>query len=217
MGISKITENADFLASFPTLTREQCAQLEMFAQLVLDWNVRINLISRKDTESLRTHHIVHSLAPLHYFVFTQGLTVLDLGTGGGFPGIPLAIACPNVRFHLVDSIAKKVRAVDDMVTQLQLRNVRVSCLRAEKLTDKYDLVVTRGVSELQKLWLWAAPLLNDKAAHKPSGLIAYKGFPFEEEIQLNAVQKTIIPLAGLFPDLFFNTKCLVHLKKKIGL
>ena len=214
MGISRITENANFLASFPSLTQEQCTQLEVFAQLVLEWNVRINLISRKDTESIRTHHIGHSLAPLHCFAFAQGLTVLDLGTGGGFPGIPLAIACPDVQFHLVDSIAKKVRAVDDMVNQLQLRNVRVSCLRAEALTDKYDLVVTRGVSELQKLWQWAAPLLNDSSERMPRGLIAYKGFPFEEEIQLHAVRKTIIPLAGLFPDAFFDAKCLVHLERE---
>ena len=146
-------------------------QLEVFAQLVLEWNVRINLISRKDTESIRTHHIGHSLAPLHYFAFAQGLTVLDLGTGGGFPGIPLAIACPDVQFHLEDSIAKKVRAVDDMVNQLQLRNVRVSCLRAEALTDKYDLGVPRWVSELQTRWQWGASLLNGRSAHMRRGLM----------------------------------------------
>lgn len=205
-------EKAAFLAFFPSLTQTQCLQLEAFARLVLEWNERINLVSRKDTEHVLTHHIGHSLAPLRYFSFSAGASVLDLGTGGGFPGIPLAITYPNVQFHLVDSIAKKIRAVEDMVACLQLSNVRVSRVRAEELTDKYDWVVTRGVAHLQQLWQWAQPLLNKVSTHSPNGLIAYKGFPFEEEVALPDVRTTIIPLRGLLEDDFFDAKCLVHVK-----
>ena len=209
--ISMMTNYTIFHEYFPTLTNEQYLRLEAYAQLLRSWNERINLISRKDTQALLFHHIGHSLALLRYHSLVAPSLVLDLGTGGGFPGIPLAIACPEVEFHLVDSIAKKVRAVDDMVSQLELRNVRVLHARAEELTTQtYDCVVTRGVATLMQLWMWSYPLLKRNTQAVASGLFAYKGFPFTEEGEIPNTKTKVIPLKGLLCDEFFDSKSIVQ-------
>ena len=210
MEILRTTDLSFFFAAFPSLTSAQCEQLAEFAKLLLEWNERINLVSRKDTERLVVHHIGHSLAPLLHIPFSPEVSVLDLGTGGGLPGIPLAIAYPQVQFHLIDSIAKKIRAVEDIVTRLHLPNVRVSRIRAEELVEKYDWVVTRGVANLMQLWQWAQPLIKPNLPSGQGGLIAYKGFPLEEETNLPHASIKVIPLTGLHGDEFFDAKCLVH-------
>ncbi len=188
------------------LTARQIAQLELFARELAAWNEKINLVSRKDIRQLMLHHVVHSLAPLHCRHFHDGVRVLDLGTGGGLPGLPLAIAYPEVSFHLVDSIAKKIRVVDALVRTLGLRNVEVACARAETLpVGGYDRVVTRGVAPLAKLWGWAAPLLREGGE-----LIAYKGYPLGEGdcVGLTDSSLELLPLQGVLADDYFAEKCL---------
>lgn len=195
---------------YPDLTPHQLELLERFTQELTAWNEKINLVSRKDIESLVEHHIVHSLAPLRVLSLQHAARVLDLGTGGGLPGIPLAIAYPDLSFHLVDSIAKKIRVVEATVAALGLKNVQVTCTRAETLPRaEYDLVVTRGVASLGQLWQWAAPRLR-----AGGGLVAYKGYPLPESdcVGVAASFVRVHPLGEVLAGEYFAQKCLVEVQ-----
>jgi len=175
------------------------------------WNERINLISRKDLPHFYLRHVLHSLAPAKIVDFLPGTHVLDLGTGGGFPGLPLAIMFPQTRFHLIDSIGKKIRAVQAMADELNLENVTTEQVRAEKHREKYDFVLTRAVAPLPKLVHWSAKNIRPGNRHRiPNGLIALKGGDLTAETA-GFDQIQIIPISRFFDETFFETKKMVYL------
>lgn len=196
---------------FPTITDLQAEQFAQLEGLYNDWNSKINVISRKDIQNLYEHHVLHSLGIAKIVNFRDGTSIMDLGTGGGFPGIPLAILFPNVSFHLVDSIGKKVRVADEVSTALGLKNVRFSHARAEEIKDKYDFVVTRAVMPMVDLVKVARKNIQ-KEQHNalPNGIIALKGGELNSEIASMRDISTVWDLGDYFEEEFFKTKKVVH-------
>lgn len=199
---------------FPALEQSQYDKLYNLYPLYEEWNQRINLISRKDFEFFYERHVLHSLAIAKLVSFPQGTMILDAGTGGGFPGIPLAIIFPDVKFHLVDSIAKKVNAVDDIAVQLNLQNVIVQCSRIENLQGKYNYIVSRAVAPLQQMLQWTSHLLdhNRKVEPRP-GIFYLKGGDIAEELKNMDWLYRVHLLNDIFSEPFFETKLLLHLYK----
>lgn len=196
---------------FPTITDLQAEQFAQLEGLYNDWNSKINVISRKDIQNLYEHHVLHSLGIAKIVNFRDGTSIMDLGTGGGFPGIPLAILFPNVSFHLVDSIGKKVRVANEVATALGLKNVRFSHARAEEIRDKYDFVVTRAVMPMVDLVKVARKNIQ-KEQHNalPNGIIALKGGELNSEIASMRDISTVWDLGDYFEEEFFKTKKVVH-------
>ena len=196
---------------FPTITDLQAEQFAQLEGLYNDWNSIINVISRKDIQNLYEHHVLHSLGIAKIVNFRDGTSIMDLGTGGGFPGIPLAILFPNVSFHLVDSIGKKVRVTEEVATALGLKNVRSSHARAEEIKDKYDFVVTRAVMPMVDLVKVARNNIQ-KEQHNalPNGIIALKGGELNSEIASMRDISTVWDLGDYFEEEFFKTKKVVH-------
>ncbi len=162
------------LKYFDDFTTDQIKKFEQLKDLYAEWNEKINVISRKDMDNFYEHHVLHSLAIATQFEFTAGMQVMDLGCGGGFPGIPLAIFFPQTQFHMVDSINKKLKVVSEIAEAIGLSNVTVQHTRAEDIKDrKFDVVVSRAVAPLKDLWHWSKPLL--KKRDQPNGLICLKG------------------------------------------
>jgi 16S rRNA (guanine527-N7)-methyltransferase len=192
------------------LTAEQRRRFERMKDLYMEWNARINLISRKDTDHFYLHHVLHSLAVAKFVEFLPGAAVMDAGTGGGFPGIPLAVMFPETSFVLVDSIAKKLRAVEDIARRLELDNVQVVHQRLEKHKGLYDFVVSRAVAPMPKLVAWTRKNIARRSKHPvPNGLIALKGGDLEAELRgLRNVQ--IIPVSRYFEEEYFRTKKIVY-------
>ena len=161
---------------FPDLSKEQHEQLFEFGEIIKFWNDKINVISRKDIENVVPHHILHSLFIKNVIDFKEGSRILDVGTGGGFPGIPLAICYPDVHFHLVDARSKKIKIVQEAIDQLQLKNVVAEHKRAEELKLKYDFVVTRAVAKIETLMEWTRSKISETHMHSiPNGVFALKG------------------------------------------
>ncbi|AXY77586.1 16S rRNA (guanine(527)-N(7))-methyltransferase RsmG [Paraflavitalea soli] len=191
------------------------AQLEQFAALeplYTDWNSKINVISRKDMESLYEKHVLHSLSIAAAFEWAPGTEVVDLGTGGGFPGIPLAIFYPEVRFHLVDSIGKKIKVVQAVSEGLGLTNVTAQHSRIEDIKNrKFDFVVSRAVAPLQHLWQWSRPLLKKPSAtqHRNPGLICLKGGDLAAEISESGCKPTVLEMYEIFREAYFKEKYLL--------
>ncbi len=175
----------EILKYFPHLTDSQKQQFEQLLPLYKEWNEKINVISRKDIDNMYIHHVLHSLAIAKVVTFKDSAQILDLGTGGGFPGIPLAILYPSVSFLLVDSIGKKIKVVQEVATALGLKNVEARHTRAEDIKNrKFDFVVTRAVATLDKLVPWCFPLIKKQHIHAlPNGLLALKGGNMKEEIK----------------------------------
>ncbi len=196
---------------FSTITDLQAEQFAQLEGLYNDWNSKINVISRKDIQNLYEHHVLHSLGIAKIVNFRDGTNIMDLGTGGGFPGIPLAILFPNVSFHLVDSIGKKVRVANEVATALGLKNVRFSHARAEEIKDKYDFVVTRAVMPMVDLVKVARKNIQ-KEQHNalPNGIIALKGGELNSEIASMRDISTVWDLGDYFEEEFFKTKKVVH-------
>lgn len=196
---------------FPNLTASQVEQFTQLEMLYNDWNAKINVISRKDIQNLYEHHVLHSLGIAKVLNFTDGTTIMDVGTGGGFPGIPLAILFPNVQFHLVDSIGKKVRVANEVATAIGLKNVRFSHARAEEIKDHYDFVVTRAVMPMIDLMKVARKNIK-KEQHNalPNGIIALKGGELNREIAPMKNISTIWDLSDFFEEEYFKTKKVVH-------
>ena len=182
---------------FPELTERQRQQFAALDELYRTWNARINVISRKDIDALYEHHVLHSLGIAKAFPFIDGTKVMDLGTGGGFPGIPLAILTPGVHFHLVDSIGKKIRVCNEIIQALGLDNVTTEWTRVEKLHEKYDVVVSRAVAPIEELIRWSKPLSKR--------LICLKG---TNEIK-EGKSIEIKPLSDYFQEEFFQEKAVV--------
>lgn len=187
---------------FPDLTDVQLKQLEQLLPLYTEWNEKINVISRKDIDNFYERHVLHSLSIAKFFTFEKGETVLDIGTGGGFPGIPLAIFFPETKFTLTDSITKKITVVNEVVNALQLQNIITKVERAENIKQDFDYVVTRAVASMSDLHFWS------KNKH-PKKIIALKGGDLKDE--LKSIQKNIriIELKDFFKEAFFETKKIV--------
>lgn len=200
------------LKYFPHLSKEQIQQFTALDALYKEWNAKINVISRKDMDGLYEKHILHSLSIAKAFDFPPGLHVIDIGTGGGFPGIPLAIYFPGVSFHLTDSIGKKIKVVNAISDALQLKNVTTEHTRSEEIKNrKFDVAVSRAVAPLSDLIKWSKPLLR-KNNHQDSasGLICLKGGDLTEEIAQSNTRPRIFPIHQYFPEKYFEEKYLVQ-------
>ena len=200
---------------FPHLTALQAEQFAQLEVLDNDWNAKINVISRKDIQNLYEHHVLHSLGIAKVVNFKEGTTVMDLGTGGGFPGIPLAILFPNVQFHLVDSIGKTVKVANEVATAIGLKNVKFSHARAEEIKEQYDFVVTRAVMPMVDLVKVARKNIS-KEQHNavPNGIIALKGGELAGEIASMKNISTVWELSDFFEEEYFETKKVVHVTIK---
>ena len=195
------------LKYFSDFTPKQLEQFAALEALYHDWNEKINVISRKDIGSLYEKHVLHSLAIAAVFNFTPGQQIIDIGSGGGFPGIPLAIFFPKVNFHLVDSIGKKLKIVDAVKEAIDLKNVTSQHIRAEEIKNrKFDYAVTRAVAPLKDLWHWSKPILKKTT---PGGLICLKGGDLSEEIKESGLKPKIIKISDLFAEDYFKEKYLL--------
>ena len=200
------------LKYFSDFTETQLKQFEALDALYKDWNSKINVISRKDIDSLYEKHVLHSLSIAAVINFDAGTNIIDIGTGGGFPGIPLAIYFPEVQFHLVDSIAKKLKVVEGVANTIGLKNVIIQHIRAEEIKNrKFDFVVSRAVAPLKDLWKWSKPLLkkgNTREFH--NGLICLKGGDLAQEIHDSGLRPRMISIEEIFEEEYFKEKYLLH-------
>jgi 16S rRNA (guanine527-N7)-methyltransferase len=200
------------LRYFPSLTPEQQEKFAAFEPLIQFWNQRINLISRKDIDSLWLKHVLHSLVIAKVIRFTGGTAVLDVGTGGGFPGIPLAIMFPEVSFHLIDSIGKKIKVVQTVAQELKLKNVTTEQTRAEMLKGKYDFVISRAVTLLPEFVKWTGKNISPRQRNAlPNGILYLKGGDIDNEIKPYRKKVVIYPLSDFFSESCFETKKLIFL------
>jgi 16S rRNA (guanine527-N7)-methyltransferase len=197
---------------FKDLKQEQIEQFDQLYDLYSFWNAQINVISRKDIEELYERHILHSLGIAKFCTFKPGEKVLDVGTGGGFPGIPLAILFPETQFHLVDSIGKKIKVVKEIAAALGLNNVKASHSRAEEVTDKYDFIVSRAVTKLIDFYPWVRGKFNKNAKNAiGNGILYLKGGELTEEIRESGLKAEMYPLSAYFEEDFFETKFVVYI------
>lgn len=196
---------------FPELSSQQIEQFTALADLYTDWNSKINVISRKDIDNLYEHHVLHSLGIAKYLQFNPGSKVMDLGTGGGFPGIPLAIFFPETQFHLVDSIGKKVKVATEIAQAIGLKNITTRHARAQEEKQKFDFIVSRAVMPLGDLIKIVRKNISEKQKHAlPNGLICLKGGELNEEIQAVKYPTEVIDLTHYFSAPFFETKKVVY-------
>lgn len=197
---------------FKDLSEDQIAKFDQLYNLYSFWNAQINVISRKDIEELYERHILHSLGIAKFCTFKPGEKVLDVGTGGGFPGIPLAILFPETQFHLVDSIGKKIKVVTEVAAALGLTNVKASHLRAEQVPDKYDFVVSRAVTRLIDFYPWIHNKFSKDSKNAiANGILYLKGGELEEEIKESKLKAELYPLSAYFEEDFFETKFVVYI------
>lgn len=200
------------LKYFPDLNKSEIDQLHKFTELFTIWNKRINLVSRKDINNLFLHHVLHSLAIAKFFPFKPGSRILDAGTGGGFPGIPLAIIFPEIEFCLADSIGKKINAVSSITADLGLSNTSVIKTRIEDHQGSYDFVVSRAVTTLQTMVSWVSDLFNEISNHSfHNGLIYLKGGDLTEELRPFGTKATVFQIKEIFHEPFFKTKKIIYL------
>jgi 16S rRNA (guanine527-N7)-methyltransferase len=201
------------LKYFPNLSEQQKEQFAQLDELYRYWNERINTISRKDIDSLYEHHVLHSLSIAKLISFRDGTEVFDVGCGGGFPGIPLAIMFPNVKFHMVDSIGKKIKVVNEVATALGLTNIIAEHTRAENVKKQFDFVISRAVTAFPEFM----GFIKNKVHHKdknslPNGLLYLKGGNFMSELSKYKKDATIVDITDFFEEDFFETKKIVYLQ-----
>ncbi|GAB1463839.1 16S rRNA (guanine(527)-N(7))-methyltransferase RsmG [Pedobacter sp.] len=196
---------------FKGLSATQIEQFEKLFDLYSFWNSQINVISRKDIEELYERHILHSLGIAKFCSFKPGESILDVGCGGGFPGIPLAILFPESNFHLVDSIGKKIKVVTEVASALRLKNVKASHSRAEQITDKYNFVVSRAVTRLGDFYPWVrGKFAKENINAIRNGILYLKGGDLAEEIKESKLKAELYPLSAYFEEEFFDTKYVVY-------
>ena len=211
------------LKYFSEFTDQQLQQLKLLQALYKEWNEKINVISRKDIDNFYERHVLHSLSITAVFEFEPGAEIIDLGTGGGFPGIPLAIFFPEVKFHLVDSIAKKLKVVDAIASAIELKNITTQHSRIEDIKNrKFDFVVSRAVAPLKDLWKWSKPLLRHKvqgtsnkqpATSNQPALICLKGGDLAKEIQESGTRPRMIEIKEIFAEEFFKDKYILYVPR----
>lgn len=197
---------------FQELSEKQLKQFNQLHELYLDWNSKVNVISRKDIDSLYLKHVLHSLAIAKFINFTKGTKVLDIGTGGGFPGIPLAIYFPDTDFHLVDSIGKKIKVVQAVSSEIGLSNVTACHERAEKIKDQYDFVLSRAVTNLSDFKHFLKNKFKKEHRHLPikNGVIYLKGGDLSDEILQSKLNVELHPISNFFEEDFFDTKYVMY-------
>lgn len=197
---------------FKDLTAAQIDSFIKLNDLYRHWNEAINVISRKDIDNLYTHHVLHSLAIAKVIKFSPGTSVIDVGTGGGFPGIPLAILFPEANFHLVDSIGKKIKVVNEVVSSLRLENVTATQSRIEDIIFRYDFVISRAVISLPEFVVLTKKNITRRSINPlHNGILYLKGGELKEELIKTGVKNKVYPLSDFFEEPFFETKHLVHL------
>lgn len=202
------------LSQFPNLTEIQVLQFRKLQELYKDWNAKINVISRKDIDELYTRHVLHSLGIAKIIEFRPGSKIMDVGTGGGFPGIPLAILHPEVDFYLIDIIAKKIKVVNEVATALGLKNVKAEQKRAELVKQEFDFIVSRAVTNMPDFVKWVEDKVAKKQNHElANGILYLKGGDLTEELA-TFPRATQYNLSDFFTDEFFETKKVVHLPLK---
>ena len=202
------------LKYFPNLTENQIQKFEQLESLYQDWNLKINVVSRKDIDDLYMRHVLHSLGVAKVINFNDGSKLLDVGTGGGFPGIPLAILFPECSFHLVDSIAKKIKVVDEVVAGLELTNVKTTHSRVEDIDGKYDFIISRAVAAMPTFVHWVKGKIAKQQNHElKNGILYLKGGDLSEELK-GYKTTTIYNLSDYFEEDFYETKKVVHLPMK---
>ena len=195
---------------FPNLSKDQLEKFMRLVPIYKDWNSKVNLISRRDIENLFTNHILHSLSIVNIIEFESSTSVLDVGTGGGFPGIPLAIFFPNVKFTLLDSIGKKIKVVESVSKDLSLSNVTAINDRVENHFDKYDFILSRAVAKMDKFYSLVNKNFNSKSINEiPNGIISLKGGDLKDELK-DFKEKKIFDISEFFTDDFFKTKRVVY-------
>lgn len=202
------------LKYFPNLSEVQKEQFSKLYDLYSDWNSKINVVSRKDIDELYLRHVLHSLGIAKVIQFKDGTSIMDVGTGGGFPGIPLAILYPECKFHLVDSINKKLKVVDAVTEELGLTNVKTSHKRAEEINETFDFIVSRAVTAMSSFVGWVKNKVSKKSKNDlKNGILYLKGGNLTEELQ-NYPKATLYNLTDYFEEDFFDTKKVVHLPLK---
>ena len=199
------------LKYFPNLTSQQQQQFESLFDLYKDWNEKINVISRKDIDNLYTNHILHSLGIAKVMSFKPGASVLDVGTGGGFPGIPLAILFPETNFHLVDSINKKITVVNEVAKGAGLENVKGEWIRAEQIKGEYDFIVSRAVTRIKEFYGWVNQKVKEESIHNlDNGILYLKGGDLDQELGELRRPYSLYDLSNYFAEEFFETKKVVY-------
>ena len=207
------------LKYFSDFTEQQLKQFTALEELYKDWNSKINVISRKDMDGLYQKHVLHSLSIAAAFDFEDGTQIIDLGTGGGFPGIPLAIFFPGVNFHLVDSIGKKLKVVGEIAKEIGLENITTQHIRAEEIkTRKFDFAVSRAVAPLKDLWRWSKPLLKNRKSKIENrklqpGLICLKGGDLAQEISDSNTRPRVVEIFEIFREEYFKEKYILYVSK----
>ncbi len=197
---------------FSNLSSTQKNQFSQLQNLYSDWNSKINVISRKDIDKLYERHVLHSLSIAKIISFKNNTTLLDVGTGGGFPGVPLAIMFPECNFHLIDSIGKKITVVNEVSKALKLKNITTEHTRAEQLTSNYDFIISRAVTSFPEFYKWVKPKINKNSFNEiKNGIIYLKGGDLNEELQDFITKIKIFRIADFFDEEFFETKKIVYL------
>ncbi len=197
---------------FPQLKQKQLERLAAMYDLYLDWNKKINVISRKDMDHFVQRHLLHSLSILKVVSFKPGAEVMDAGTGGGFPGLPLAVSCPDVHFTLVDSIGKKIKVVEDVVTRLGLANVNAVQSRAEDMSGRYDFITSRAVKPLPVFYPWVKNKIKKTSQHElANGILYLKGGNLADELTALPCRYQVFTICDFFSEAYFETKKIVHL------
>ena len=210
----KIQFMEEIQKQFPNLTENQILQFQKLEALYQDWNAKINVISRKDIDELYTKHVLHSLAIAKIQPFEPGTYILDVGTGGGFPGIPLAILFPETRFYLIDVILKKINVVKAVAEALELKNVKAEQIRASEVKGDYDFIVSRAVTNMPDFVSWIKDKIKKQNKHQlPNGILYLKGGDLTEELK-DFPKATEYNIADFFKEDFFETKKVVHLPLK---
>lgn len=204
----------EILVQFPNLNELQIKQFQQLFDLYQDWNAKINVISRKDINELYTKHVLHSLGIAKIMEFKPNANVMDVGTGGGFPAIPLAILFPETQFYAIDVIAKKIKVVNEVATALQLKNLKAEQKRAELVTDKFDFIVSRAVTNMPDFVTWVKGKTKKTSNHElENGILYLKGGDLSDELK-DFPKATLYNLSDFFSDEFFETKKVVHLPLK---